>query len=150
MNNFEQKILNMKSSSHPNSDSGQFLSKLHGRIEESEQNKKTIMTSFIMIFVIGFLSWSQLGVSINEDIFPYFIRTVVHVSRDVHHYTVGSKSLDEATSRRSFVLRRTATHPPFLPPLPVGHFPTTAAGQCGRQCRKKTTTAGDILLCPTH
>ena len=69
MNNFEQKILNMKSSSEPNSDSDQFLSKLHGRIEESEQNKKTIMMSFIMIVVIGFLSWSQLGVSINEDIY---------------------------------------------------------------------------------
>ena len=69
MNNFEQKILNMKSSSHPNSDSDQFLSKLHGRIEESEENNKTIMTSFIMIFVIGFLSWSQLDVPIYEDIY---------------------------------------------------------------------------------
>ena len=69
MNNFEQKILNMKSSSHPSADSGQFLSKLHGRIEESEQNKKTIVTSCMMIFVVGFLSWSQLGVPIYEDIY---------------------------------------------------------------------------------
>ena len=69
MNDFEQKILNMKSSSGPNSDSDQFLSKLHGRIVEREQNKKTIVTSFLMIFVIGFLSWSQLGVPIYEAIY---------------------------------------------------------------------------------
>ena len=95
MNNFEQKILNMKSSSHPNSDSDQFLSKLHGRIEESEQNKKTIMTSFIMIFVIGFLSWSQLGVSVNEDIF-YSIETEDYFETDFWTMSMDSLEVDES------------------------------------------------------
>ena len=95
MNNFEQKILNMKSSSHPNSDSDQFLSKLHGRIEESEQNKKTIMTSFIMIFVIGFLSWSQLGVSVNEDIF-YSIETEDYFETDFWTMSIDSLEVDES------------------------------------------------------
>jgi hypothetical protein len=95
MNNFEQKILNMKSSSDPNSDSDQFLSKLHGRIEESEQNKKTIMTSFIMIFVIGFLSWSQLGVSINEDIF-YSIETEDYFETDFWTMSIDSLEVDES------------------------------------------------------
>jgi ABC-type phosphate/phosphonate transport system permease subunit len=95
MNNFEQKILNMKSSSHPNSDSDQFLSKLHGRIEESEQNKKTIMTSFIMIFVIGFLSWSQLGVSVNEDIF-YSIESEDYFETDFWTMSMDSLEVDES------------------------------------------------------
>jgi hypothetical protein len=93
MNDFEQKILNMKSSSEPNSDSDQFLSKLHGRIEESEQNKKTIMTSFIMIFVIGFLSWSQLGVSINEDIY-YSIETEDYFETDFWTVDIDSLEID--------------------------------------------------------
>ena len=95
MNNFEQKILNMKSSSHPNSDSDQFLSKLHGRIEETEQNKKTIMTSFIMIFVIGFLSWSQLGVSINEDIY-YSMEIEDYFETDFWTMSIDSLEVDES------------------------------------------------------
>ena len=93
MNNFEQKILNMKSSSHPNSDSDQFLSKLHGRIEETQQNKITIMTSFIMIFVIGFLSWSQLGVSINEDIY-YSNETEDYFETDFWTVDIDSLEID--------------------------------------------------------
>lgn len=95
MNNFEQKILNMKSSSHPNSDSDQFLSKLHGRIEESEQNKKTIMTSFIMIFVIGFLSWSQLGVPIYEDIY-YSIESEDYFETNFWTMSMDSLEVDES------------------------------------------------------
>jgi hypothetical protein len=95
MNDFEQKILNMKSSSGPNSDSDQFLSKLHGRIEESEQNKKTIMTSFIMIFVIGFLSWSQLGVSIYEDIY-YSTETEDYFETDFWTMSIDSLEVDES------------------------------------------------------
>jgi len=95
MNNFEQKILNMKFSSHPSSDSGQFLSKLHGRIEETEQNKKTIMTSFIMIFVIGFLSWSQLGVPIYEDIY-YSIESEDYFETDFWTMSMDSLEVDES------------------------------------------------------
>ena len=95
MNNFEQKILNMKSSSDPNSDSDQFLSKLHGRIKESEQNKKTIMTSFMMIFVIGFLSWSQLGVPIYEDIY-YSTETEDYFETDFWTMSIDSLEVDES------------------------------------------------------
>ena len=95
MNNFEQKILNMKSSSDPNSDSDQFLSKLHGRIEESEQNKKTIITSFLMIFFIGFLSWSQLGVPIYEDIY-YSIESEDYVETDFWTMSMDSLEVDES------------------------------------------------------
>ena len=95
MNDFEQKILNMKSSSDPNSDSDQFLSKLHGRIKESEQNKITIMTSFMMIAFIGFLSWSQLGVSINEDIY-YSIETEDYFETDFWTMSIDSLEVDES------------------------------------------------------
>jgi hypothetical protein len=94
MNNFEQKILNMKSSSLPSADSDQFLSKLHGRIEESEQNKKTIMTSCMMIFIVGFLSWSQLGVSVSEDIY-YSIETEDYFETDFWTMSADSLEVDE-------------------------------------------------------
>ena len=95
MNNFEQKLLNMKSGSGPSADSDQFLSKLHGRIEESEQNKKTIMTSCMMIFVVGFLSWSQLGVSVSEDIY-YSIETEDYFETDFWTMSVDSLEVDES------------------------------------------------------
>ena len=95
MNNFEQKILNMQSSSHHNSDSDQFLSKLHGRIKESEQNKITIMTSFLMIFVIGFLSWSQLGIPIYEDIY-YSIESEDYFETDFWTMSIDSLEVDES------------------------------------------------------
>ena len=95
MNNFEQKILNMQSSSHHNSDSDQFLSKLHGRIKESEQNKITIMTSFLMIFVIGFLSWTQLGVPIYEDIY-YSIESEDYFETDFWTMSMDSLEVDES------------------------------------------------------
>jgi hypothetical protein len=95
MNNFEQKILNMQSSSDPNSDSDQFLSKLHGRIKESEQNKKTIMTSCMMIFVVGFLSWSQLGVPIYEEIY-YSTETEDYFETDFWTMSIDSLEVDES------------------------------------------------------
>ena len=95
MNNFEQKILNMKSSSDPSADSDQFLSKLHGRIKESEQNKITIMTSFLMIFVIGFLSWSQLGLPIYEDIY-YSIESEDYFETDFWTMSMDSLEVDES------------------------------------------------------
>ena len=95
MNNFEQKILNMKSSAHPSADSDQFLSKLHGRIKESEQNKITIMTSFLMIFVIGFLSWSQLGIPIYEDIY-YSIESEDYFETDFWTMSIDSLEVDES------------------------------------------------------
>ena len=95
MNNFEQKILNMQSSAQPSADSDQFLSKLHGRIEDSEQNKKTIMTSCMMIFVVGFLSWSQLGVSVSEDIY-YSIETEDYFETDFWTMSVDSLEVDES------------------------------------------------------
>jgi len=98
MNNFEQKILNMQSSSHPSADSDQFLSKLHGRIKESEQNKITIMTSFLMIFVIGFLSWSQLGVPIYEDIY-YSIESEDYFETDFWTMSIDSLEVDESYTK---------------------------------------------------
>jgi len=95
MNNFEQKILNMKSGTRPSADSDQFLSKLHGRIEEGEQNKKTIMTSCMMIFVVGFLSWSQLGIPINEEIF-YSIETEDYFETDFWTMSMDSLEVDES------------------------------------------------------
>ena len=95
MNNFEQKILNMNSGTRPSADSDQFLSKLHGRIEEGEQNNKTIMTSCIMIFVVGFLSWSQLGVPINEEIF-YSIETEDYFETDFWTMSMDSLEVDES------------------------------------------------------
>ena len=61
MNNFEQKILNMKSSSHPSADSGQYLSKLHGKrgveviivvqFKKYQKEEKLLMQMSMMIII---------------------------------------------------------------------------------------------------
>jgi hypothetical protein len=69
MTDFDQKLneINFKSAPEPNAN--EFLSKLHGRIQKSRQNRNTLMTGFMMIFVVGILSYSQLGVSIETELY---------------------------------------------------------------------------------
>ena len=69
MHNFEKQLMNMNSVQTTESNSDDFLSKLHGRIQKSRQNRNTLMTGFMMIFVVGILSYSQLGVSIETELY---------------------------------------------------------------------------------
>jgi hypothetical protein len=69
MHNFEKQLMNMNSVQTTESNSDEFLSKLHGRIQKSRQNRNTLMTGFMMIFVVGILSYSQLGVSIETELY---------------------------------------------------------------------------------
>ena len=69
MHNFEKQLMNMNSVQTTESNSDDFLSKLHGRIQKSRQDRNTLMTGFMMIFVVGILSYSQLGVSIETELY---------------------------------------------------------------------------------
>jgi hypothetical protein len=69
MHNFEKQLMNMNSVQTTESNSDEFLSKLHGRIQKSRQDRNTLITGFMMIFVVGILSYSQLGVSIETELY---------------------------------------------------------------------------------
>ena len=91
MNDFEQKILNMKSDSHPNLDSDQFLKKLHGRIEQSHENRRTLFTAFMMVFMISILSYIQFDAPIETELY-YADETENYFETDF--WTVNSDSLE--------------------------------------------------------
>ena len=95
MHNFEKQLMNMNSVQTTESNSDEFLSKLHGRIQKSRQNRNTLMTGFMMIFVVGILSYSQLGVSIETELY-YADETEVIFETDFWTIDVDYLEIDES------------------------------------------------------
>ena len=65
MNKFEQNLININSNNSTQTNPEEFLSKLHGRIQKSRQDRHTLLTGFMMILMVGILSYSQFGL-LNE------------------------------------------------------------------------------------
>jgi len=69
MIDFDQKLNTMNFESTPESNPDEFLSKLHGRIQKSRQDRHTIMTGFMMILMVGILSYSQFGATTEAELY---------------------------------------------------------------------------------
>jgi hypothetical protein len=69
MHNFEKQLMNMNSVQTTESNSDEFLSKLHGRIQKSRQDRNTLMTGFMMIFMVGILSYSQFSAPTETELY---------------------------------------------------------------------------------
>jgi len=95
MHNFEKQLMNMNSVQTTESNSDDFLSKLHGRIQKSRQNRNTLMTGFMMIFVVGILSYSQLGVSIETELY-FADETENFLETDFWTLNIDSLEVDES------------------------------------------------------
>ena len=61
MDKFEEKLLNSISHGFVETDSDEFVSRLHGRIEESKQNRMTGLATILMLLVVGLLTYTQFG-----------------------------------------------------------------------------------------
>ena len=61
MNKFEEKLLNSISHGFVETDSDEFVSRLHGRIEESKQNRMTGLATILMLLVVGLVTYTQFG-----------------------------------------------------------------------------------------
>tara|TARA_B110000196_G_C20678021_1_gene445054 strand:- start:104 stop:490 length:387 start_codon:yes stop_codon:yes gene_type:complete len=69
MIDFDQKLNTMNFESTPESNPDEFLSKLHGRIQKSRQDRHTLMTGFMMILMVGILSYSQFGTTTEAELY---------------------------------------------------------------------------------
>ena len=61
MIDLEQKLINARLESPRDTNADEFLSRLHNRVTESEQNRQIITASFMMLFVVGVLTFTQFG-----------------------------------------------------------------------------------------
>ena len=61
MDKFEEKLLSSISQGFVETDSDKFVSRLHGRIEESKQNRMTGLATILMLLVVGLLTYTQFG-----------------------------------------------------------------------------------------
>ena len=69
MNKFEKKIINLDREPLGNINQDQFISRLYDRVNESKQNRTTIIYSLSLILLIGFFSITQIGAPWDEKIY---------------------------------------------------------------------------------
>ena len=69
MTDFDQKLNEINFESAPEPKANEFLSKLHGRIQKSRQDRNTLMTGFMMIFMVGILSYSQFSAPTETELY---------------------------------------------------------------------------------
>ena len=69
MNKFEKQIINLDREPLGNINQDQFISRLYDRVNESKQNRTTIIYSLSLILLIGFFSITQIGAPWDEKIY---------------------------------------------------------------------------------
>ena len=69
MNKFEKQIINLDREPLGNINQDQFISRLYDRVNESKQNRTTIIYSLSLILLIGFFSITQIGAPWDEQIY---------------------------------------------------------------------------------
>jgi len=93
MTDFEQKLINARLEDPRETNADEFLTRLHNRISESEENKRTVTASIMMLIVVSILTMTQFGAPINEpDYFYYTDETDMIFETDF--WTVNNDSLD--------------------------------------------------------
>ena len=92
MTDFEQKLINSRLEDPRVTNSDEFLTRLHNRISESEDNKRTVTASIMMLIVVSVLTMTQFGAPIIESNFYYTDETDTIFETDF--WNVSSDSLD--------------------------------------------------------
>jgi len=63
---FEKELLKSRLSNSETINEDDFISRLHDRVIDSEQRERTVLTSFLILLVIGFSTFTQLGVPLKD------------------------------------------------------------------------------------
>ena len=92
MTDFEQKLINSRLEDPRVTNSDEFLTRLHNRISESEENKRTITASFMMLIVVSVLTMTQFGAPIIESAIYYTDGTETFFETDF--WIINSDSLE--------------------------------------------------------
>ena len=96
MIDFEKKILSYHSDSPNETNADDFLKRLHNRVSESKDNRRTIITSLCMLMVVSFMTFTQFGAPTNQT--DYFYDEDVETFLETDFWTINSDSLDHDES----------------------------------------------------
>jgi len=94
MADFEQELINSRLEDPRVTNSDEFLTKLHNRISESEENKRTVTASIMMLIVVSVLTMTQFGAPIIESDYYYYYTDETETIFETDFWTVSSDSLD--------------------------------------------------------
>ena len=92
MTDLEQKLINARLESPRDTNADEFLSRLHNRVTESEQNRQIITASFMMLFVVGVLTFTKFGAPELEPEFYFADEPETFFETDF--WTLNSASLE--------------------------------------------------------
>jgi len=92
MTDFKQKLINSRLEDPQVTNSDEFLTRLHNRISESEDNKRTVTASIMMLIVVSVLTMTQFGAPIIESAIYYTDETETFFETDF--WIVNSDSLE--------------------------------------------------------
>ena len=96
MIDFEKKILSYHSDSPNDTNADDFLKRLHNRVSESKDNRRTVLTSLCMIMVVSLMTITQFGASGVET--DYFYDGEIETFFGTDFWTINSDSLDYDSS----------------------------------------------------
>ena len=96
MIDFEKQIMKAQLDGSEPTNADDFLAKLHNRVSESKDNRRTVLTSLCMIIVVSLMTITQFGASGVET--DYFYDGEIETFFGTDFWTINSDSLDHDSS----------------------------------------------------
>ena len=96
MIDFEKQIMETQLHGSEPTNEDDFLAKLHSRVSESKDNRRTVLTSLCMIIVVSLMTITQFGASGVET--DYFYDGEIETFFGTDFWTINSDSLDHDSS----------------------------------------------------
>ena len=96
MIDLEKRIMSSQLDGPEETNADDFLAKLHNRVSESKDNRRTVITSLCMLMVVSLMTITQFGApSIQTD---YFYDEDIETFFGTDFWTINSDSLDHDSS----------------------------------------------------
>ena len=92
MNDFEKRIMNSYLEGPNETNEDDFLARLHGRVSESKDNRRTVITSLCMLMVVSLMTITQFGASDIQA--GYFYDEDMETFFGTDFWTINSDSLE--------------------------------------------------------
>ena len=96
MIDLEKKIMSSQLDGPEETNAEDFLARLHNRVSESQDNRRTVVTSLCMLMVVSLMTITQFGApGIQPD---YFYDEEIETFFGTDFWTINSDSLDHDSS----------------------------------------------------
>ena len=96
MTDFEKRIMSSHLDNPHETNADDFLSRLHSRVSESKDNRRTVITSLCMLMVVSLMTITQFGAPVIQT--DYFYDEDLETLFDTDFWTINSDSLDHDSS----------------------------------------------------